>query len=124
MSRIVTRPATASDIAGLHPEAAGTSYRAWACDLDEQPVGVIGLALTRPRACLFCAFDEALRPHLKSMPVMRLVKGVHDLIVSRGLPVFAIRDRNEPKAAAILERLGFAHAGIVEGDDIYMWEPD
>lgn len=121
---IVTRPATAADVAGLHPEAAGTSYRAWACDLDERPVGVIGLALTRPRACLFCGFDEALRPHLRSMPVMRLLKSVETMFKARGLPVFAIREASEPKAGRILERLGFEYIGIVDGDEIYEWNPD
>lgn len=121
---IVTRPATASDVAGLHPEVSGSSYRAWAVDLDEQPVGVIGLALTRPRACLFCAFDEALRPYLKSMPVMRLLKNVEIMFKARGLPVFAIREPNEDKAAGMLERLGFEYIGDVDGDQVYEWNPE
>lgn len=118
---IAVRPATPADVDGLHPEAAGASYRAWAVDMAGEAVGVIGLALTRPRACLFCAFDEKLRPYLKSMPIMRLLKKVERLFKERGLPVFAIREKGEPKAAAMLERLGFEYVGVVDGDEIYEW---
>lgn len=118
---ISTRPAKPSDIANLHPEAVGVSYRAWAIDLDDEPVGVIGLALTRPRACLFCAFTETLRPHLRSMPVMRLLKRVELVFKARRAPIFAIRERDEPKAAAMLERLGLRHVGEHEGDEVWMW---
>lgn len=120
---ITVRPATADELAEFHPEAAGTSYRAWACELDGETVGAIGLALTRPRACLFCGFSEALRPHLKSMTVLRLLKQVGDLIKQRNAPVYAIRDRTEPKAAAILSRLGFEPYAEVDGDDVWHWSP-
>jgi hypothetical protein len=116
------RPATADDLKGVHPEADGVSYRAWAAELDGKTVGVIGLALTRPRACLFCAFEEELRPHLKAMPILRLLKKVKDTIEARGLPVYAIREPDEDKAPAILARLGFERFGEVDGDDVWMWE--
>lgn len=81
---------------------------------------MIGLALTRPRACLFCWFDERLRPHLKSMTVLRLLKRVDMLIRERGRPVYAIRQADEPKAAAILTRLGFQPVEEIDGDEV--WE--
>ncbi len=120
---LTVRPATPADVKGLHPGAEGTSYRAWGCELDGETVGVIGLALTRPRACLFAGIDPALRPHLKSMPVLRLVKRVETLIHERGLPVYAIRDRNEPKSAAILTRLQFEYCADHEGDEVWEWQP-
>lgn len=99
------------------------SYKAWACDLDGKVAGVIGLALTRPRACLFCTFDEVLRPFLRSMPVMRLLKAVELMFKARGLPVFAIREAGEDKAGAMLERLGFEYFGDVDGDAVFIWGP-
>lgn len=118
---ILTRPARQEDVEALHPEVAGISYRAWVAELDGQPTGVIGLALTRPRACLFCGFKEELRPHLKTMPVLRLLKKVETMFKARGLPVFALRDKNEPEAGALLERMGFEYFGEVDGDDVYRW---
>lgn len=118
---MTTRPATAADVKGLHP--GGTSYRAWAAELDGETAGVIGLALTRPRACLFCSFDEALRPHLKSMPILRLLKKVEATFKRRGLPVYAIREKSEPKAEAMLKRLGFEYVGDVDDEHVYEWGP-
>lgn len=120
---ITTRPATSADVAELHPGAEGTSYRAWTCDLDGKPAGVVGLALTRPRACLFCSFDETLRPYLKSVAVLRLLKKAEALFKARNLPVYTIRDKAEPKAPAILARLGFEYLADVEGDEVWGWSP-
>lgn len=120
---LASRPATADDVRGLHPGAEGVSYRAWACELDGEKAGVIGLALTRPRACLFCGFDEKLRPYLKSLTVLRLLKKTETLIRQRGLPVYAIRQADEPKAAAILTRMGFEPLGELDGEDVWGWEP-
>ena len=79
--------------------------------------------MTRPRASLFCHFDEALRPHLKSITVMRLLKKVEASFKARGLPVYAIREKSEPKAEAMLKRLGFTPATEVDGDEIWEWTP-
>lgn len=116
---LAVRPARHSDIPECH--GSGSSYTAWAADLDGVPVGVIGIALTRPRACLFCAFDEVLRPHLRSLTVLRLIKRVEGEIRARGLPVYAIRERDEPKAAAMLARLGFEPVSQVDGSEIWEW---
>lgn len=118
---MTVRPAKAGDVADLH--GVGATYRAWACDLDGVRAGVIGLAMTRPRACLFCWFDEALRPHLRAMPILRLLKRVEGLIRERSRPVYAIRQADEPKAAAILTRLGFAPVEEIDGDDVWEWTP-
>lgn len=120
---MTVRPATAADLEGLHPDLAGISYRAWAGEVDGKCAAVVGLALTRPRAWLFCRFDEAARPFIRSMPAMRALKKVHDLIEARGVPVFAVREPDEEKAPALLRRLGFAFAEQVGDDEIYVWEP-
>ena len=120
---IRSRRATVDELARFHPEAVGTSYLAWTAELDGEAAGSIGLALTRPRACLFCGFDEKLRPYLKSMPILRLLKKVERTMKGRGLPVYAIRDRNEPEAERILARLGLERVGEVDGDEVWKWEP-
>lgn len=86
-------------------------------------VGVVGLALTRPRACLFCWFDEKLRPRLRSVAVLRLLKKVEALMHERGLPVYAIRQADEPKAGSVLSRMGFVVADEIEGDEVWEWQP-
>lgn len=104
---------------GLH--GVGASYRAWACDVDGKLAGAVGLALTRPRACLFCWIDEPLKPHLRTMPVLRAIKKIGDLIRERGLPVYAVREPDEPKAESMLKRLGFVPLGEVDGDEVWEW---
>lgn len=89
--------------------------------MDGEPRGIIGLALTRPAACAFSAFDEELRPHLKSMTVMRTVRKLKETIERRGLPVMAIAEAQEPTAPAILRRLGFSYLCDIDGDSVFEW---
>jgi hypothetical protein len=117
---LASRPATAADVQKWYPDNT-CSFRAWVCELDGEARGIIGLALTRPIACLFSAFDEELRPHLKSMTVWRLVKKTQALIEARGLPVFAIAEAGEPRAAGNLMRLGFEYLTTEDGDQVYEW---
>lgn len=121
---LTLRPATRADVDGLHPETAGCSYRAWAGEIDGEPVGVIGLVFTRPRACLFCKFDERARPHLKTMTALRMLKKVKTLIEDRGKPVYAIQEPGEDKAPAILTRMGFEFSEEINGSAVWTWEPD
>lgn len=116
---LVSRPATLADVMQVHPDQ-GCSWRAWACDLDGELVGVVGIALTRPVACLFCWFSEELRPFLKSLTVLRLLKKVEAAVKASRVPVLAIRDRKEPKAPHILKRLGFVFDHVADdGDAVY-----
>lgn len=115
---IVSRQATAEDVKKVHPDQ-GCSWKAWVCELEGEVVGVIGIALTRPVACIFCWFDEKLRPYLKSMTVLRLLKKVEMAARNNRLPVLAVRDRKEPKAPHILKRMGFQFEALIDGDAIY-----
>lgn len=119
MGVVTIRPARSSDLPAEHPP--GASYIAWAADLDGIPAGVIGLALVRPRSCLFCYFDESLRPYLKTLTILRLIKRVEATMQVRGLPVYAIREKDEPKAPAMLTRLGFEPAGELDGQEVWEW---
>ena len=117
------RPATGKDVADLHPMAPGISYRAKVAELDGKVVGIIGMALTRPRACVFFSGTEELKPYLKSVQMLRELKRFEAMFKARGLPVYAIREKDEPKAPAILKRLGFKFVNEFDGDEIYEWRP-
>ena len=117
---IATRPATRADVSRWYPDQTA-SFRAKVCELDGEPVGIIGVALTRPFACLFSTFDEALRPYLKSMPILRLIKWAQSVVETCKRPVMAIAEPNEPTAPGILGRLGFVFLEHENGDDIYQY---
>ena len=116
-----SRPATIDDVKAVFPEQS-CSFKALACEMDGERVGVIGIALKRPTPCVFCWFDERLRPHLRSMTVMRMVKKLDDWLAGITVPVAAIRDRKERNAVHILKRLGFEFYGLHEGEAIYVRE--
>ena len=116
------RAATAADVKLFYPEMT-TSFRAWACDLDGEPAGIIGLALTRPVACMFSTFREPLRPYLKSLTILRLIKKAEAAVRASRVPVRAIAEPSEPTAEGMLTRLGFEYLGTFNGDVVYEWEP-
>lgn len=118
---ITTRPATAADVQRVHPDQK-CSWRAWAVELDGLLAGVIGVALSRPYPCLFCWFDERLRPHFRCLTVLRLIKRVEAVLRSASGPVLAIRDPHEPRAPHILKRLGFRFYCLADGDAVYIKE--
>lgn len=115
---LASRPATTADVRAVFPDLT-CSFRAMVCEMDGERVGLIGLALTRPAACLFCWFDERLRPYLKSLTVLRLLKRVDAWCRDSRAPVMAIRDRAEPKSPHILKRLGFQFYMLFDGDAVY-----
>ena len=118
---IVSRPATAEDVRRVHPDVS-CSFKARAVELDGQLAGVIGIALARPVRSIFCWFSEELRPHLKCLTILRLLKWLEREIASQRLPVFAIRERGEPRAPHILKKLGFEFFDLIGGDAVYRYE--
>lgn len=119
---LVSRPATAADVREFYPDMT-CSFRAWVCELDGKVEGIIGLALTRPIACMFSAFREALRPYLKSLTILRLIKRAEAAVKASRVPVRAIAEPTEPTAPGMLERLGFEFELMNDGDAIYRLEP-
>lgn len=116
-----TRAATRADIARWYPEA-GCSFRAWVCEVNDEPAGIIGLSLTRPQATLFSVVEEPLKPHLRSLAVLRLIKLAQEMCRESRAPVFALVDPDEghdDTAPAILTRLGFEEVGGHEGSRIW-----
>ncbi len=121
--RLVSRPATPDDVRHYYPDIT-SSFRAWVCEMDGERRGIIGLALTRPVACMFSTFDEELRPYLKSLTILRLIKQTEAAMKAGKVPVRAIAEALEPTAPAILRRIGMAYIGTHENDDIFEWKGD
>ena len=80
------------------------------------------MALTRPTPWVFCWFDERLRPHLRSITVLRMLKQLDIWLSGIQIPVAAVRDKKEPAAPHILKRLGFKFHSLHEGEAIYVRE--
>lgn len=118
--RLTARPATAADVRAFYPEH-GCSFRAWVCEVDGEAQGIIGLALVRPMGCMFSTFREPLRPYLKHLTVLRLIKRAEAAVKASKVPVLALAEPGEPTAPGVLERLGFAHIGEVDGVQCYAW---
>jgi hypothetical protein len=114
------RPATEADVKAFYPEMT-SSFRAWVCEMDGKPEGIIGIALLRPVACMFSKFNEPLRPHLKSLTVLRLIKTAQAAVMASLVPVWAAAEPGEDTAPGILKRLGFEYRGNVAGDEIYVY---
>lgn len=116
---LVVRPARAEDVRKYYPDNT-SSFRAYVAELDGEVKGMIGLVLTRPIACLVSGFDEELRPHLRSMAIMRAIKKIQQICHSHPGGIIAAAEEGEATAPDILQRLGFSFGGEAEGDQIYI----
>ena len=121
--RLTTRPAKASDIE-CYPEYAGVSLKARICEVEGEPAGIIGIAFTRPYPSIFSDVSGVLRPHLKKLTVLRLVKWLKDEVEARRVAVRAFAEENEPTAPRVLAHLGFEPVGDYEGQMVYERRPD
>lgn len=111
------RAATAADIETYYGVPQGPTLRALVAELDGQPIGVIGLARQGPVSRLFSEFRPELRPHLKSMAVLRGIKTVLRWVEAAKIPVYALAQCDEPDAHRLLKRLGFEQ----RDDEVYLW---
>jgi hypothetical protein len=117
---LVTRAATAEDVKAFYPDLR-CSFRAWVCELDGVVQGIIGVALVRPLSCLFSVFREPLRPFLRHLAIMRLIKRAQAAVKASRVPVLAVAEPTEPTAPGILKRLGFEYIGLFDDGEIYGW---
>lgn len=107
------RWATATDLRRFYGELPGPTIRAVVALLDDEPVGVIGLARDRDCDKLFSDAKPEVMPHMARFAVLRMIKLAMSMVESSGRDVYAVRQ----EGTDILVRLGFRH---VEGD-IYKW---
>lgn len=79
--------------------------------------GILGVARHEDHAQFFSEFREELRPHLRTLPVMRAIKRAQAMVAASRLPVYARAEDTEPDATRILTRLGFVH----HDGDTFRW---
>jgi hypothetical protein len=115
--RITARPATAEDIDRYYGSRPRQTLRALVVLMDDDVKGVVGIARHADHARFFSEFREELRPHLRTLPVMRAIKRVQQFVAASVLPVYAIAEESEKDSARILTRLGFVH----HSENIYQW---
>lgn len=106
------RYATAADIDRFYEGRPRETMRAVAIILDDEPVGIIGLAKEPDRDRLFSEYKPELEPHIRRIAVLRAIKAVMAWVEASKIPVYAISE-----GTGILERLGFKQ---VSGE-IYTW---
>lgn len=103
MARISHRCATAADVDQFYNGRPDQTIQAIVILLDDEPVGIAGIARERERAIAFSEYKPVLEPYLKTMPVLRAVKAAQKIIRSTTLPVLVFNSSNP----ALMERLGF-----------------
>jgi hypothetical protein len=101
--RLTFRYATAADVDRYYDERPEQTIRAIVILLNDEPVGIVGLAYEGDRYTLFSEYKPALEPHLKSMTVLRAVHAAHRMVRAANLPVLVVNTSNP----ALLERMGF-----------------
>lgn len=92
------------------------SMRADVAILNGEVVGVIGVAREREYGRFFSDISPKLRPHLRSITILRAIKAAMRFVEGYGGPVLAEAEHDEGRR--ILGRLGFEH---VDGE-FYIWQ--
>jgi len=110
---VTYRYATQADVLAFYGRPHEMSMRAVAVIVDEQPVGIIGLAMGVDCCTLFADSKPEIEPYLKSMAVYRAIALAMKLVKQSKRTVLAIRQ----PGTDILPRLGFEH---VQGE-VYRW---
>lgn len=104
---IVARAATAEDIETFYGGPPAGTLRATVAIMDGKPVGVIGVTREAHYGKFFCDFSEELKPHLRSMTIMRAIKGALAYCDDYRGPVLGYAQHAE--GCRIMHRLGFTH---------------
>jgi hypothetical protein len=115
--RVTSRFATAEDIDTYYGFRPAQTLQAIVIQFDGEVVGLIGVARHVDHARFFSEFREVLRPHLRTLPVLRAIKRAQALVSGSRLPVYAIAEETEADSVRILTRLGFIH----HQENIYTW---
>ncbi len=119
--RLASRPATIADVLRYYGERPRQTLKAVVVTLNDEPVGIIGLAQEGRCLKLFSEFQPVLRDQLRCMTVLRAIKKAMSFVKAARLPVVAITQENEPDSPRILERLGFKFHSHSDSGDVYEW---
>jgi hypothetical protein len=81
--------------------------RALVATIDSRVVGVIGVVREYGYGKYFCNFSDELKPHLRSMTIMRAIKESLKFCDEYQGPMVAVAEHGE--GCRLLHRLGFEH---------------
>ena len=109
------RPATLADFTTLYGRAPDRTIRAWAAELDGQPVGIAGIAYNGPRPVMFGKITPALRPYRRF--IVRAAKELAE--IGHEACAVACADPREPLSCKLLQRLGFEFIGNGKDGSVY-----
>jgi len=104
---IVIRTATADDIDEFFGEPPRGTTRATVAVMDGKVVGIIGITRGFDYGNFFSEFTEELRPHLRSVTIMRAIKDSLAYCEQYKGPVLALA--LDAEGCRIMNRLGFTH---------------
>lgn len=110
----MTRGATAADFAAFGREVPYT-VRAWVIEKDGRPAAIGGYFVKRGWAHVFSEIREPL-------PKMTIWREAMKHLTALKMPAVCEADPNVPGSGRFLERLGWEHAGTVDGREVYTWQ--
>lgn len=111
---IAWRFARGADIDRFYGERPKQTARALTVLIDDEPVAIAGLIGQGDHCIAFSDVKPALEPHLKSMPVLRVIMAVQRMCADSKLPVFALKTTN----SGLLPRMGFVPT---DDPEVYRW---
>ena len=114
-SVVAWRYASAADVERFYNGAVRPTLRAVIVTLDGEPVGIIGVSREDGIGKYFSEYRDALKPHLRSITVMRAIKASMEFVKDHPGPVYAGAEHEQGKH--ILTRLGFTN---IDGD-LFSW---
>ncbi len=91
----------------FYGEPPSGTTRATVAVMDGKVVGIIGITREGDYGKFFSDFTEELEPHLKSVTIMRAIKGALRYCDQYRGPVLAVAQHAE--SCRIMHRLGFTH---------------
>jgi hypothetical protein len=105
--QIITRQATRDDLEEYYGKLPAGSMRAIVAVMDGRVSGVIGVVREYNIGKFFADFRPELQPHLRSITIMRAIKGALRFADDYRGPVVAMAD--DAEGCRVLHRLGFTH---------------
>lgn len=121
MIRCKFRPATAQDAYDFYGEKPIFSFKGVVAVKDNEVVGIGGIYREGGHLVAFTDMKDEMRESKKDVALG--CRMIHNLIVKEKRPVYAVANRDEPTAAALLIKLGFVPSGReTEMGDILVWE--
>ena len=97
----------AADVIAMQGEPSRQTLRGYAALLDDEVVGLIGIARHKEFGLFFSEHKEALVPYLRSVLIWRAIKDAMQLVYSYRGPVLSVAEHAE--GCRLLCRLGFTH---------------